>query len=396
MTFRSEKSSARDQGAGNPCLIEPANPSTRLDRGGPSLNVRIGAIAENPVTFDQFADPAVQPPLRFPPGGKYALVRYDIVPLVGVLTDWRFEENKLREVLLNHFTEFQLCEIGILQAHVVRTPPHGLKMLDSVQKDAGHIADMDIIAFEVSLKNHDRPIMDSAVHEVVDEKVEAHPWRHAEDCREAETDAVFSLQHSSLRFNLAGAVEGEWLERRFFGAWHSRLADPVAAVRYRHQNLLMIGGKAAHQADSIAVDRNRSESVAVAERCPDERSQRNKNIMPGDEVTHQPLVPAVPPHNIECVKMTALRQRRLAEHEIVNHRDRMAGRKESGNKRRTEITGPSRNEDFFHHQLLAGCRTYERPTHIFLPSHESMAARVPDILLKIPLRGRETSRSGTQ
>ena len=57
---------------------------------------------------------------------------------------------------------------------------------------------------------------------------------HAKDSRQSEADAVFPLQHSLFGLNLACAIEGNQLERRFLGARNARLANAIATISHRH------------------------------------------------------------------------------------------------------------------------------------------------------------------
>ena len=207
-------------------------------------------------------------------------VGYDVVPFVRVLADGRFQKDELRQMLLDHGAEFQLGEIRLVQPDVVGLALHGLEVIERVDKHARHIAHVDIVALEMPLEDHHRPVGHRPMDEIIDQQVNPHPRRYAEDGRQAEADAVLALQDAFLRLHFRHAVERDWPERRFFRAVFALLADAVAAVGHRHDDALGLGGEAAEHRHGLEVGRPRGHGVAVAQGRPHQRRQRNDRRRP--------------------------------------------------------------------------------------------------------------------
>lgn len=72
------------------------------------------------------------------------------------------------------FAELHFRDIGLRQADVVDLALHGFEMLDAVLEDARDIADVDVIALEVTLEQDDEAVVHGAVSEIVDQQVDAH------------------------------------------------------------------------------------------------------------------------------------------------------------------------------------------------------------------------------
>src|SRR3569623_1804699 len=87
--------------SGRTCRMRVPNPPARITAvilsSARSIHshVRVTAIPQNGVAFDQFVDAAVQVPLRFKAGRGEPRIRDDIIPLVRILSNRRFEEDKL-------------------------------------------------------------------------------------------------------------------------------------------------------------------------------------------------------------------------------------------------------------------------------------------------------------
>ena len=114
-----------------------------------------------------------------------------------------------------------------------------VEIVDGVHERARHIADVDVVALEVGLEQHDGAIGHRAIDEIVDQQVDAHARRHAEHGRQPEADRVPAIEHDLLGLHLVAAVERDRAQRRLLGAELALLADAVAAVGGRHDDALL-------------------------------------------------------------------------------------------------------------------------------------------------------------
>jgi hypothetical protein len=114
-----------------------------------------------------------------------------------------------------------------------------------MQKDTSDIADVDVVSLEMAFENDEGAIINCTVNEIIYEQIQAHARGHAKDGGESEADAIFALEHGFFGFDLAGAVERDWVQWRLFRAGDSGLADTVAAVGDGHEDPLGGGCEAA-------------------------------------------------------------------------------------------------------------------------------------------------------
>ena len=97
------------------------------------------------------------------------------VALVGVGPYRRGVQVEVGYVLLDLQGQLLLGEVGPVQPHVVGAPGHALGVLDAVGHAVGHVPDVDVVALEVLLEEHDIPAGDRRVDELVHQQVQAHP-----------------------------------------------------------------------------------------------------------------------------------------------------------------------------------------------------------------------------
>ncbi len=64
------------------------------------------------------------------------LVGHDVVALIGVLADWRLDENKVRHLLLDPLAQFALRQIGVGKTDIVRLVFQFIEMVEAVEENA--------------------------------------------------------------------------------------------------------------------------------------------------------------------------------------------------------------------------------------------------------------------
>src|SRR3989442_4499631 len=134
-------------------------------------DVSVLALFDDRVSCDEFSDTALDIPLQPKPGRQDPVVGNEVVAFVRVLSDGSFEKHKARKNLLDNLTKLHFGQVGIVQADVVRFVFHRPEVLDRMKKDPGYIADMNVVALEMPLKNDDSSIMDSSIDEIVHEEI---------------------------------------------------------------------------------------------------------------------------------------------------------------------------------------------------------------------------------
>jgi len=174
-------------------------------------NVGVLGVPDDGVALNEFLNTAVEGPLGTEASVKQALVGDDVIAFVRVFADGGFQVLKLGEVLLDDGAKLELGEVGFLEANVVGATFHGVKIIEGVNEDAGDVADVDVIALEVTLEDHDSAVVQGTVNEVVDEEVQSHARGHAENSGEAEAEGIASLEDGFLSADLGLAIERDWV-----------------------------------------------------------------------------------------------------------------------------------------------------------------------------------------
>ena len=214
--------------------------------------------------------PSARPTRGTKPVVRDLLVGDDVIAFVGVLADRRLQVHESRDLPLNLRAKLQLREVGVAEAHVVSLVSHAVEILQGVQKRGRHVADMKEVPLRVALEDHHGPVRDGAVHEVVDQQIEVHPRREAEDGGQTERHRVAGRQHGRFGLDLGLAVEADGPQRALFGAERGRLAHPVAAVGVGQDDPLPGRAEREQELDRVQVGRGggRGVGLAQARRCP--------------------------------------------------------------------------------------------------------------------------------
>jgi hypothetical protein len=76
---------------------------------------------------------------------------------------------EIGHVLFNPQCQFFFGKVGGVQAHIIGSPRHSFKVLDTMDKAIGYIADVDVIALKILLENDDVTIRNRGIDEVVDQ-----------------------------------------------------------------------------------------------------------------------------------------------------------------------------------------------------------------------------------
>src|SRR5262245_44083359 len=82
-------------------------------------DIRVNRIAQNSEPLDQFLNAAIEAPFRFETGAGDARVGNNIIALVGILADRRFEVDEFRQMFLDDRAQFELREVRVVEPHVV-------------------------------------------------------------------------------------------------------------------------------------------------------------------------------------------------------------------------------------------------------------------------------------
>src|SRR5262249_28603054 len=97
------------------------------------------------------------------------------------LADGGEVEVEFRHKTLYLPSQLFLGKIGVIESNVVGSARHAVRVGDAVDHGVGNIPDMDEIALEVFLEDHQVAVGDRHIDEVVHEEIEPHTWRHAKD-----------------------------------------------------------------------------------------------------------------------------------------------------------------------------------------------------------------------
>jgi len=246
-------------------------------------NVGVLGVPDDGVALNEFLNTAVEGPLGTEASVEQALVGDDVIAFVRVFADGGFQVLKLGEVLLDDGAKLELGEVGFLEANVVGATFHGVKIIEGVNEDAGDVADVDVIALEVTLEDHDSAVVQGTVNEVVDEEVQSHARGHAENSGEAEAEGIVSLEDGFLGADLGLAIERDWVEGGILGAHLAGLTDTVPTVGDGHEELLGGIEEVTEGLDSTEVDRLGSGLVLVTKGGADDGGKGNYGVGFGEE-----------------------------------------------------------------------------------------------------------------
>src|SRR5438552_7748779 len=74
--------------------------------------------------------------------------------------------------------------------------------MDSVNECARDVPNMNVVSFEMRFKQHDCPVVNGAIYEIIDQQIDSHSGRHTEYRRETKTDAVAASAFVSRRYSV--------------------------------------------------------------------------------------------------------------------------------------------------------------------------------------------------
>src|SRR5206468_12417533 len=82
--------------------------------------------------------------------------------------------------------------------------------MDSVNECARDIPNMNVVSFEMRFKQHDCPVVNGAIYEIIDQQIDSHSGRHTEYRRETKTDTVAASEYRFLGLHFSAAIERDW------------------------------------------------------------------------------------------------------------------------------------------------------------------------------------------
>ena len=115
-------------------------------------------------------------------------------------------DHEARHVLLDFAGQVFLRQVGAVEPHVVGPAGHRLGVGDGVQKAVGHVADVHEVAAVVPFEEHQVAIRHGRIGKMVDQQVQSHPRRHAENRGQPKRDGVGTGQQLGLRLHFGAAV----------------------------------------------------------------------------------------------------------------------------------------------------------------------------------------------
>src|SRR5262249_18578574 len=161
--------------------------------------------------------------------------------------------------------ELKLGQISAREPKVVGLPPHLVEVGDGVLKAFNDVANVNVVAFEIALENHNGAVRDSPPGKVVDKEVDAHSWRHAENRRQTQRHTVTLLKNRLLGFDLGYAIKRDGPERCLFGAELSGFSNAIARVGRWIDDNLRLGDTLCQRNDGIPVHSPGGDRIFIAQ-----------------------------------------------------------------------------------------------------------------------------------
>src|SRR5262249_31928978 len=156
-----------------------------------------------------------------------------------VFPDWRLKVLEVGNLEFDACAQLRFRQVGVRKADIVWSAPHLVEIVDRMHEDACDIADVNVIALKMRLKQHDKPVINRAINKIVDQEVDAHARRHAKNGGNPKADSFVALQHDFFRLDLVPPVKRNRPQRRVLGTEFALLADAVAAVSDWHNDALL-------------------------------------------------------------------------------------------------------------------------------------------------------------
>src|SRR5262252_7631814 len=145
--------------------------------GAPALRIRVRVATDHPKALDQFTYPIINRVFCAISGRFNAGIGDDVVALVWILADRRFEVNEIGHLGLDALAQLGLGEVGVRKPDIVRAAAHAVEVIDRVQERMRGVANVKIVPLEMRLEQNDETIGYGTVNEVIDQEVDSHPRR---------------------------------------------------------------------------------------------------------------------------------------------------------------------------------------------------------------------------
>src|SRR5438093_6256736 len=110
--------------------------------------------------------------------------------------------------------------------------------MDSVNECARDVPNMNVVPFEMRFKQHDCPVVNGAIYEIIDQQIDSHSGRHTEYRRETKTVPVPASEYGFPGLPFSAAMERDWLQGGVLGAKLAFFPDAVPPVGDRHLHSL--------------------------------------------------------------------------------------------------------------------------------------------------------------
>src|SRR5688572_11124983 len=148
------------------------------------LDIGVCVLAHDPITFHQLADSPAQAERRLESGGFDPRVADKVVAFVWIFSHLLGYKVEFRNVLLVGLAQLPFTQICVAQSHIEGAPFHLVVVGEGMDKRSSRIADMQIIPFEMRLKQDQESVIDGAESEIVDQQIQPHSGTDAEESRE--------------------------------------------------------------------------------------------------------------------------------------------------------------------------------------------------------------------
>src|SRR5262249_45405992 len=119
------------------------------------------------VAFEQFADAFLERAACFKTCLAEAAVGDNVIAFVWVLADGSEVDVKVRHIFLDLERQFLLRKVGRIETDIVRPACHASSIGDAVEHAVRDVPDVDEVALEVFLENHEIAFFESRIHEVI-------------------------------------------------------------------------------------------------------------------------------------------------------------------------------------------------------------------------------------
>src|SRR5688572_1399638 len=137
---------------------------------------------------------------------------------------------KIGDVLFHFERQLFFGKVGCIKPGIVGPAYHPIRIFNAVKEGIRDIADMNIIALEIFLKDHDVSVGRRGINKMVDQEIETHARRHTKNGSEAQCYRIRTFQQLLLSLSLRLAVERYRLQRGVLRAENIAGFRAIAAV----------------------------------------------------------------------------------------------------------------------------------------------------------------------